>query len=399
MKSASLFSSSLSAMLAAIAIACTIGCNANTSAHAAAALAATDSAVPVVDTVRVALHPLNTTISVPGELQPFEMVAIYPKVTGFVQWIGVDRGSKVHRGQLLARLIAPELTAQRAEAEAKLQSAKSRQLEAEAKTAADEATYQRIKFASATPGVISENELQIAQQTAVGDQARAMALRQNVEAARATLKAVEETTSYLQITAPFDGVVTDRNVHPGALVGPAGGGSQMPMLNISQTAHLRLIVAVPESSVAYISQGAKVEFTVVSYPGQVFHGNVARVSQSVEVKTRTMPVEMDVDNASGKLSPGMYPQVTWPEQQKNPTLFVPTSAIVHSTEETFVICIRNDKVEWVPIKIGVVSGNESEVFGNLSANEEIALRGSEELRPNSSVKPKMTDENIAQPSL
>ncbi len=102
-------------------------------------------------------------------------------------------------------------------------------------------------------------------------------MQQTVDAARATLKSVEEVAGYLQIVAPFDGVVTARNVHPGALVGPAGGGSQLPMLNISQVSRLRLVVAVPEISVAYISPGADVAFTVSTYPNQIFHGKVARV--------------------------------------------------------------------------------------------------------------------------
>ncbi|HEX4022063.1 MAG TPA: efflux RND transporter periplasmic adaptor subunit [Acidobacteriaceae bacterium] len=369
------------------------GCDrsARANAHADASANALDaSSIPVVDTALVTSHALNVTTPLPGELQPYEVVAVYPKVTGFVQWIGVDRGSKVHQGELLAQLVAPELTSQRVEAQAKLQSAESRRVEAEAKTAADEATYQRLKAAAATPGVISDNELQIAQQTAVADRARQLALSQAVDAARATLKSVEEIAGYLRIVAPFDGVVTSRNVHPGALVGPGGGGgSQIPMLNISQVSRLRLVVAVPEMSVATISPGANVAFNVATYPNETFHGKVARLAQSVDVKTRTMPVELDVDNSSGRLAPGMYPQVMWPERHDQPTLFVPSSSVVRSMEETFVIRIRNKETEWVKVKTGAASGEEVEVFGNLDAGQEVALRGTEELRSNTRVTPKL----------
>lgn len=362
------------------------GCSRSTHANAHSAL--DNAAPPTVETALVTSHPLDVVTPLPGELQPYESVVIYPKVTGFVQWIGVDRGSRVHKGELLARLEAPELTAQLAEAQAKLQSAESRRVEAEAKTAADEATYQRLKVASATPGVISENELQIAQQTAVADRARQLSLRQAVDAARATLKSVREITGYLRIVAPFDGVVTARNVHPGALVGPGGGGSSVPMLNISQVSRLRLVVAVPENSVAYISPGADVVFTVATYPNQTFHGTVARLAQSVDVKTRTMPVEMDVDNSSGRLDPGMYPQVMWPERHHESTLFVPSSAVVHSMEETFVIRIHNNQTEWVRVKPGASADQEVEVFGNLAAGDQVVLRGTEELRPDTRVIPK-----------
>jgi membrane fusion protein (multidrug efflux system) len=373
------------------------GCNVTPKADARPTADATvNASVPVIQTVRVASHPLDATVSLPGELQPFEVVAIYPKVSGFVQWIGVDRGSKVHRGQLLARLVAPELTSQRAEEEAKLQSAESRQIEAEAKATADQATYQRLKVAANTPGVISDDELQIAQANAAADQARATALRQTVEAARATLKAVEDIASYLQIVAPFDGVVTDRNVHPGALVGPAAGGGQLPMLNISQVAHLRLVVAVPETEVADIAPGAVVSFAVASYPAEIFHGKVARLADSVDMKTRTMPVEMDVENSSGRLSPGMYPQVIWPVRHAQESLFVPASAIVHSMEETFVIEIKNGETAWIPVQLGAASGDEMEIFGSLSAGTEVAQRGTEELRPNRRVSSApATDEDIS----
>lgn len=364
------------------------GCKQDTQANAHPTSDLSDASTPVVDTARVVSHSLNTVEPLPGELQPYESVAIYPKVTGFVRWIGVDRGSHVHKGEPLATLVAPELMSQRAEAQAKLQSAESRRVEAEAKTSADQATYQRLKEASATPGVISENELQIAQQAAAADRARELALRQNVDAARATLKSVAEIGQYLHIVAPFNGVVTARNVHPGALVGPGGGSSQLPMLSISQVSRLRLVVAVPEASVAYISSGAEVAFTVASYPNQTFHGRIARLAESVDAKTRTMPVELDVDNSDGHLNPGMYPEVIWPIRHAQPSLFVPASSVVRSMEETFVIRIRNGSTEWVPVKTGAASGNQIEIFGNLSAGDQVALRGTEELRPNTSVTTK-----------
>lgn len=382
-----------------VAVASLTGCGRSNQANARAAVADSSHILPVLETAPVRLHPLDVTISLPGELLPYETVAIYPKVTGFIQWIGVDRGSKVRKGELLARLVAPELTSQQAAAQAKLESAESRRIEAEAKTAADEATYQRLKTAAATPGVISDNELDIARETAAGDRARQRASLQNVDAARATLKSIQEVTGYLRIVAPFDGVIIDRNVHPGALVGPGGGRSQPAMFDISQVRRLRLVVAVPEVSVAYISACSDIPFTVAAYPNETFHGKLARLAESIEAKTRTMPVEIDVDNTDGRLAPGMYPQVIWPERHRQPTLFVPASSVVRSMEDTFVIRVQNGTTEWVSVKPGVSSGEEIEVFGNLRPGDQIALRGTEELRPGVRVTPKQEQQQnrAAQP--
>lgn len=344
-------------------------------------------AIPSVETVKVVSRQLNVVIPLPGELQPFEAVAVFPKVTGFVKSIGVDRGSRVRQGQMLAQLEAPEIVAQKAAAEARLQGVQNQQIEAEAKLAADQGTYERLKAASATPGVISDNELQIAQKVAEADRARTISLHNSVEAAKANLHSAEVMEGYLRITAPFDGNITERNVHPGALVGPAGGGgsSQPPMLRIEQISHLRLVVAVPEAYVAGVAQGAKVSFSVPAFPNRTFTGTVARLADSLDVKTRTMPVEMDVLNPTGELHPGMFPSVSWPVRRSQPSLLVPQSALVRTMNGTFVIRVRNGNTDWVTVKPGVNSGSSTEVFGDLHTGDDIVLRASEELLPNTHV--------------
>lgn len=358
------------------------GCSSTSKASAAAntAGAANANPIPIVDTVRVVSQKLRMTVLLPGELQPYEEVRIFPKVTGFVQWIGVDRGSRVKKGQLLATLVAPEMVAQKAEAQAKLLSAENQRIAGEAKLAADESTYQRLKAAAATPGVISDDELEVAEKTAEADRARVVALRSTRDAAQATLHSFEELESYLRITAPFDGVVTKRNVHPGALVGPSGGpGSQSSMLRIEQVAHLRLVVAVPEVYVAGVEQGAKVNFTVPAFPSRVFSGTVARLADSMDVSTRTMPVEMDVWNPSWDLHSGMFPEVMWPVDRPQPTLFVPQSSVGRNMEQTYVIRIQNGRADRVAVKTGATAGKLTEVFGDLHLGDEVALHATEEL--------------------
>ena len=346
---------------------------------------------PTVDVVRVVLQPLNITVRLPAELWPYEVVAVYPKVTGFVDWIGVDRGSRVKTGQLIARLVAPEIASQRAEAQAKVQSAEAQRIEAEARLAADESTYQRLRAAAATPGVVSGNDLEVAQRTAEADRSRVKSLEDSENAAKEALRSVQEIEGYLRITAPFDGVVTERNVHPGALVGPAGAsGVTVPMARIQTIARLRLGIPVPETYIAGIVEGTKVAFTVPAFPGETFTGTVARIARAVDVKTRTMPVELDVANPSGRLAPGTFSEVLWPVRRPRPTLFVPVSAVAKTTERTFVLRARDAKIEWVDVKTGATSGNLIEVFGDLREGDEVLVRGTDEVRPGTAVTPHLT---------
>jgi membrane fusion protein, multidrug efflux system len=347
---------------------------------------ASSAAIPTVETVRVVLRPFNFVVSLPGELQPFEAVAVYPKVSGFVKSIAVDRGTRITKGEILVELDAPEIVSQESEAAAKFESVRHQQAEAEAKLAGDQDTYKRLKVASQTPGVISENELEIAQKVAEADTARAMGLANAVAAAKAALHSARVMESYLVIRAPFTGIVTKRNVHPGALVGPAGGGnSQRPMVRIEQDSVLRLVVAVPEAYVAGVVAGARVEFSVPAVPDKTFAGTVARVSSSLDTQTRTMPVELDVQNADGELAPGMFPTVLWPVRRPRPSMLVPQSAVIRTMQRTYVIRVRNGVTEWVSVKPGVTSGDDVEVFGDLKPQDEIVRQATEELQPNTRV--------------
>lgn len=335
-----------------------------------------------VDTVAVTSRQLDMKVSLPGELQAFQEVRIFPRVSGFVQWIGVDRGSMVKKGQLLAVLTAPEIVAQKAEAEAKLLSADNQRVAAEAKLAADESTWHRLKTASATPGVISEDELDTAEKTVEADRARVVSLGNTTDAARANLRSALEMESYLRITAPFDGVVTKRNVHPGALVGPSSGsGPQSSMLRIEDVSRLRLVVAVPEIYVAGVEKGARVAFSVPAFPDRTFSGTVARLADAIDVSTRTMPVELDVPNPELKLASGMFPQVSWPVDRPEATLFVAQSAVIRSAEQTYLMRIRNGRTEQVNVKTGASVGDLTEVFGDLHAGDEVAVRPGDDLRP------------------
>jgi len=364
------------------------GSNSGPGTNASSAQAASAS-TPTVEVTQVTSRKLAITVRLPGELQPYEAVAVYPKLTAFVDSIGVDRGSAVKKGQLLVRLVAPEIAAQRAEAQSKLQGAVAQRAEAAAKLASEEGTYERLKSAAATPGVVAGNDLEVAQRAVEGNHARLAAARESEEAAKSALRSLVEIQEYLLVRAPFDGVVTERNVHPGALVGPTtGSNSGVPLLRLEQITHLRLVIPVPEKYAVDMTEGAKVEFSVAAFPNETFAGTVARIARSVDVKTRTMPVELDVMNPKGRLASGMFPEVLWPVRRSEATLFVPVSSVARTTEATFVVRIHDGTAEWVNVKTGEVEGKLIEIFGKLHAGDVVAARGTDELRPGMRVNTK-----------
>jgi RND family efflux transporter MFP subunit len=334
-------------------------------------------------------QPLDVQLSLPGELTAYQAVAIHSRVTGFVKSVNVDRGSRVRAGDLLAMLDAPELVAQRAEGQSKLQAAEAQLAIAKAKAEADRSTFDRLKAASATPGVVAGNDLVLAETAAEVSRSQVVAAQEGAEAARQALNAVRDMEGYLRVTAPFAGVVTERNVHPGALVGPStSAGGALPLLRLVENSRLRLVVPVPEAYATDLKTGTEVPFSVAAYPGQSFSGKIARNAQSVDVSTRTMAVEIDVTNADGRLAPGTFCQVLWPIRRSAPSLFVPSASVASTTDRTFVIRVREGKTEWVDVKIGLTSGPLVEVFGNLRPGETVAGRGTDELRPGTQVRPR-----------
>jgi membrane fusion protein (multidrug efflux system) len=340
--------------------------------------AQTTELVPVIS------KSTTRTIELPGEFQSFQSVSIHANLRGFVDRVLVDRGSAVKRGQLLAVLTAPEMKAQVAEAESKVLAAESDRLQSEAQLAAAQSTYDRLKKAAETPGAIAGNELIQAQKQVEAAQALVQSKREARVAVEATVRAQKDLEAYLQITAPFDGVVTDRLVHPGALVGP---GADPVLLVIQEISHLRLVVAVPEENIGGIVQGGRVEFRVPAYPARTYSGTVARIAHALDQKMRTMAVELDVFNRDGSLSPGMYPAVKWPVNQSRPSLLVPKTSVVTTTERTFVIRNRNVRAEWVNVVKGASDGELIEVSGNLQAGDMIVRRATDEIREGMPIQP------------
>ncbi len=374
----------LSATVAGVLFLATAACGGNKSTESEKPAQA---GPPTVDVVRVVERRIEVVLDMPAELDPYEAVAIHPKVAGFVKTIRVDRGSRVRAGTLMAELDAPELIAQRAEAQSKVQGADAQLNAARSKADADSSTFEKLRAAAETPGVVAGNDLVLAQKAVEVDQSHVAAARQNVEAARQALRSIADLEGYLRITAPFDGVVTERNVHPGALVGPnSGPAAAMPMVRLVKIDRLRLVVPVPEAYVAGVTEGTTMPFSVESYPGETFSGTVARIAHAIDLKTRTMAVELDVMNSKGRLAPGMFCQVRWPVRRPGPSLLVPSGSIASTTNRVFVVLVRDGRTEWIDVKTGLASGPLVEVFGDLRPGDLIASRGTDELRPGTAVR-------------
>src|ERR1700678_599444 len=341
-----------------------LSCSTGTSGKGGTAGASLEQSAPAaLNTVAVVSKKLRTTIMLPAQLTPYEQGDIYPKVTGFVETGTVDRGSHVRRGQVLVKLTAPELVSQRSQAEAAVKAAQSQLATAQARLTSDNGTYVHMVAAAKTPGVLAENDVVVAGQTVSADKALVDAAEQNIAAARDAFKSISQTESYLTITAPFEGVVTTRNLHPGALIGPASGaGGVQPILQIVDDKRLRLAVPIPEAQVGEMKSGQLVSFTVPAYPGQTFKAPIERISREVDEKSRTMPVELDVKNTDGRLSSGSFTNVSWPLERGYPTLFVPATSVTSDQQHTFVIRVRNGKAEWVTVQTDQTVNGDIEVF-------------------------------------
>ncbi|HUQ95717.1 MAG TPA: efflux RND transporter periplasmic adaptor subunit [Bryobacteraceae bacterium] len=334
-----------------------------------------------VEVATITTRMLERKSKLPGEFRPYQTVDLHARVTGYVEKVEVDVGSAVKSGQPLITLTAPEMQAQVAEAEARAGTIEAQKAEAEAKLVASQGTYERIKAASATPGAIAANELVIAEKAVDASRAVIQSLESAAKAARAAVDAQRDLMAYLKVTAPFDGVITERWAHPGAL---AGAGSK-PLLRLEQHSRLRLVVAVPETEVGGIHRGSKLVFTVPAYPGETFAGVVARNPGTMDAKTRTMPVELEVSNPSNRLAPGMYPEVLWPFRRARASLLAPPGAVVTTTERTFVIRVNEGKAEWVNVTKGAPAGDLVEVFGALKEGDVVVKRASDEIREGSAI--------------
>ena len=312
----------------------------------------------------VAEKALSSSARLPGQLIPFNEVNLFPKVNGFVKELFVDRGSIVKKGQLLVILEAPEM-------ESQLEAANSQYVQAQADAQASKEKYDRLKEAAKEPGSVSPLDLDDANSQMKASQAKAQAQHSNVEAVRTML-------GYLRIYAPFDGMIIQRNVSPGALVAPGKTGDQ-PILVLQDIHKMRLTVDIPEDYVDKVDLKQPVSFTFNAMPGETQTARISRSANSLG-SMQQEAIEIDVLNKNGELKPGMYAEVHIPMLSGAKSLLVPNGAIIRSTEREYVIKDSSGKAAIVNIKEGLVNNDSTEVFGNLKANDKILLHASDEIK-------------------
>jgi len=315
---------------------------------------------------------LSSSLKIPGELIAYQQVDLYAKENSFVKKVYVDVGSEVNEGQLLVAMEEPDLASQLAAAESNI---KSR----EAVYTASKANYSRLYETSKTPGTISPNDLEQAAARQSADLAQ-------LEAAKAAYKQIAELQGYLQIKAPFSGVISSRNVNPGAYVGPSGKGSEFPLFTLQEQKRLRLVVSVPEAYTSYLSHKNEVAFTVRALPNQQFKAQVKRLAGAIDNRLHSQRVEMDVNNNDKKLLPGMVAEVNVPLPSSDSTFVVPKSSVVNSTESVFVIRVNGNKAEWVNVKTGREANGLIEIYGNLNPGDLLLRTATDEIRNGSTLQ-------------
>ncbi|QDK81314.1 efflux RND transporter periplasmic adaptor subunit [Spirosoma sp. KCTC 42546] len=324
------------------------------------------------DAIRVTASRPASELNLPGELESYYETDLYPRVSSYVKALHVDIGDQVHKGQVLAELEAPELTANLTEAFSKVKAA-------EAVYGASKGTYLRVLRTSRTLGAISPVDLDAARTKAVSDSL-------GVVAANAHYSSVQQLVSYLKIIAPFTGVITDRRLSPGAFVGP-GGQNGVPMLKIKQLDRLRLRIAVPEAYLGDIRRGNQVQFSVRSFPNQTFTGRINRIANSVRPETRSELVEIDFQNKGGLLKPGMFASARLPvTSTREGSLYVPKSAVVSTLDRTFVLKVVDGKAIRTTVQKGDDTVGQTQVFGDLKAGDIILKTGSEDIADGAAIK-------------
>ncbi|QDK82308.1 efflux RND transporter periplasmic adaptor subunit [Spirosoma sp. KCTC 42546] len=331
-----------------------------------------DAPVAAAEVFSLKKGKLSSSLHIPGELVAFRDVDIYAKVSGFIKSLNVDVGSEVKQGQLLALAEAPELSAQ-------LSSAESRLKAQEAVSIGSKANYERVLEASKFSGAVSKNDVDLALAKRNADLAQ-------LEAAKSAYREVADLKKYLEIRAPFNGIISARNASTGAYIGPSGKGSEFPLFVLTEQKRLRLVISVPEAYTGYVDQNDEVSFTVKTFPDKKFTGQIKRLSGALDKRLRSERVEVDVINNDKKLLPGMVAEVNLPLPTKTSTFVVPKSAIVNATTGVFVIRVKDHKAEWVPVKKGLEADNKIEIFGQLTEGDSLITTATEEIRDGAPVK-------------
>lgn len=361
-----------------------------------------------VGVIKVERRPLERTLTVSSELVPFEEIEVYAKESGYVKQLLVDYGTHVKKGQLMAVLEIPELAAQIEQDQAAVTSMQGQVTNAQNQLSRTEAQhkvlhleYERLNgVALSKPGLVAQQEVDEVQGRDLASEAQVDAAKSNLETAKSNLAVSEaklvhdkDIYSYARITAPFDGVVTERDANLGTLLqaGTNSSTQAMPLVKLSQENLYRLVIPVPETYVRYIKVGDPVAVRVPALD-KSFPGKVTRFSFEVHDATRTMHTEVDVPNPTGELLPGIYAEATLTLNRTGNALTVPVQAIDRENDSTSVdIVDPNNCVQVRPVVLGAAgqTENEVEVLSGLNQGDQVIVSERAGLKPGETVHPQV----------
>lgn len=399
-KQAALFACAAGTLAGAIAIA---GCRGSGAAPAAAAT------LPAARVAAAQRGDISHVLTLAGQFQPYQVVDVHPKVSGYMKKINVDIGDIVRQGETLAVLEVPELKAQVEQASFELKQsqeeiarAQNEIKRAEAMNFAEHAEYVRLKQAAATrPGLIAQQELDDAQSQDLSSQAQVdaakaamAAAQQHAAAARADYQRVEALESYTRVISPLNGVVIWRYADTGALIqgGTNSNTSDLPIVRISQSALLRLRVPVPEDDVRFIHEGDLVRVRVDAV-NRSFTGKVARFTRNVNFETRTMETEIDVENQNLSIAPGMYANTMLQLDEQKNVVTIPVGALVlrGGLQAVYVLDGAN-RVHIRNVQVGIEGQKLAQIVSGLAPGERVIVGGQEKYQAGEAVSPLVTPE-------
>jgi RND family efflux transporter MFP subunit len=322
-------------------------------------------AIPTVALTQPQSEPGNDELILPGNLQAYEESPIFARTNGYLLRWYKDMGSKVEKGELLAAIDTPEVDQELSQARANRDQVKSAL--GLAKISADR--WANLRKSDS----VSQQEAD--QQSSGYQQAQA-----NLEAADANVRRLEQLESFKNVYAPFSGVLTRRNVDPGALINSGAGVAGRELFDIARVDPLRVYVSVPQAYAPSMKVGVKAVVTLQEFPGQKFLGTIVRTADAIDPATRTLNTEVDVPNKDGKLLPGSFGQVHFATGTSVPRITIPVNAMLFRAEGPQVAVVDKDgRVHLKRINIGRDFGATLEILGGVEASDQIIINPSDSL--------------------
>lgn len=342
--------------------------------HRSEALQEGATAGPETTTVRVVevrRTAREQELTLPGTTLADQQTPLYARINGYLKSYSFDLGDKVRKGQLIAEIDSPEVDQQLRQARATLGVAQAAQLQAQANQELAKVAADRWA-ALVKERAVSQQEADEKRLTLAAREADVEASRAQVHAQEANVKRLEELSSFKVIQAPFDGVITARNVEVGTLVSEGSGTAARELFRLVQVQSLRLHVPVPETVVPSIHNGMEAALAFGAWPGRTFTGKVSRASGAIDAATRTLLVELRVPNDDGKLLPGMYAQVTFRLAREGAPLLMPSTALLVRPEGTLVALVGKDQVvHYRKVQVGRDFGTDVEIVSGLEEHDTV----------------------------